>query len=128
MHNKRRMANYPTKTKILLVVSGVLIGAVNGFFGGGGGLICVPVLGGITGLSAKEAHATAILVILPLSVVSAAVYAFSGSWKWASGLPVAAGVVAGGILGALLLKKLSNKVVSIIFAAVMIFAGARMIF
>lgn len=88
----------------------------------------MPVLGGVLGLRAKEAHATAILVILPLSAVSAAVYAFSGSWRWGTGLPAAAGIIAGGILGALLLKKLSNKVVSVIFAAIMVFAGIKMFF
>ena len=39
----------------------------------------------------------------------------------------ASGVVAGGILGAALLNKLSNKVLSFIFYGIMIFAGIKMV-
>jgi uncharacterized membrane protein YfcA len=114
------------KTQLWLILSGLGIGAVNGFFGGGGGLLCVPVLSGVLKLPAKQAHATAILVILPLSAVSAAVYAFSGSWEWGTGLSAMAGITAGGILGALLLKKLPGKIIGVVFALMMIGAGIRM--
>jgi hypothetical protein len=32
------------KSKLPLIVSGIAIGIVNGFFGGGGGMVCVPIL------------------------------------------------------------------------------------
>ena len=32
------------KDKFKLILSGLTIGIVNGFFGGGGGMICVPLL------------------------------------------------------------------------------------
>ncbi|MBO7222369.1 MAG: sulfite exporter TauE/SafE family protein, partial [Clostridia bacterium] len=49
------------KSTILLALAGVFIGAVNGLFGAGGGMVAVPVLSIIAGLDAKRAHATAIL-------------------------------------------------------------------
>ena len=74
---------------------GSLIGVANGLFGGGGGMIAVPLLQK-TGLSAKEAHATAILVILPISAVAFFIYAWRGYASTAVLLPTALGVIAGG--------------------------------
>ena len=68
------------KRKALLAVCGAVIGAINGLFGAGGGMLAVPVLTYVAGLSEKKAHATAIAVILPLCAVGAAVYAAKGGY------------------------------------------------
>lgn len=118
---------YGLKTKILLLVSGIVIGVVNGLLGGGGGMLVVPALVYFAKLPAKTAHATAILVILPVSIISAAVYLITGGLKFDLSLTTCAGVVAGGVLGALLLKKLDSKYIKLIFAMLMIVAGLKMI-
>jgi len=110
-----------------LIASGALIGFINGFFGGGGGLIAVPVLEKIAGIKTKSAHATAILIILPISIISAAVYIIQGKFVWETGLWAGAGVILGGILGAVLLSKLSNNIIKIIFALMMLAAGIKMV-
>ena len=51
--------------KSQIVILGALIGIINGFFGGGGGMIVVPLLTEKFGFSQKQAQATAIFVILP---------------------------------------------------------------
>ena len=53
------------------------VGAVSGFFGGGGGMLCVPLLE-YSGLDVKRAHATALVVILPICIVSSVVYIIGG--------------------------------------------------
>lgn len=111
----------------LSLLGGVFVGVCNGFFGGGGGLIAVPVLAILLKMEEKFAHATAILVILPLSVFSAVVYLISNPLNWLEVLWVGIGVIYGGIIGALLLKKLSNKALTIIFAVIMLIAGVRMV-
>ncbi len=116
------------KKKILMCFCSVFIGVVNGLFGAGGGMLAVPCLTYIGGLDEKSAHATAIAAILPLCLVSAIVYALKESCKNEVILPVVIGVTAGGIFGALLLKKLSSDVVSFVFYALMTFAGFKMIF
>ncbi len=116
------------KKKILMCFCSVFIGAVNGLFGAGGGMLAVPCLTYIGQLDEKSAHATAIAAILPLCLVSAIVYALKESCKNEVILPVVIGVTAGGIFGALLLKKLSSDVVSFVFYALMTFAGFKMIF
>lgn len=116
------------KTRVVSVVSGALAGVVNGLFGGGGGMIIVPALCLLLKRDPKNAHATAILIILPLSILSGLFYATFGSFNLTVGVPVSIGVVVGGVLGAFLLSKLSSKWLVIIFSVVMMGAGIKMLF
>jgi len=116
------------KRKVIAIFGGLLIGAVNGFFGGGGGMLCVPLLQQGMSLEAKKAHATAILTILPISIVSLVIYIIGGHLPVKQGSIIAGGVVAGGVLGALLLGKLPSKAVGVIFAVLMIAAGGKLLF
>lgn len=106
---------------------GLIVGAMNGFLGGGGGMIVVPLLNFICGLEDKKAHATAILIILPLCAVSAITYSAMGIFDWDLTLWCGIGAITGGILGAIFLKKMSNKTVRIIFSILMIVAGIKMV-
>ena len=112
---------------IFAIIGGAVAGFVNGLFGGGGGMRIVPLLLFVLGYSAKSAHATAILIILPLSLLSGLFYVFFGALNWNIGLPVSIGVTVGGIVGAFLLSKLSSKWIILIFSIVMIIAGGKMI-
>lgn len=114
------------KKRWILALCGLFTGAVNGLFGGGGGMIVVPALTKIAGYSVKEAHATAILVVLPVTLISAFVYFYHADYDLSVVVPCAVGMTAGGVLGAFALKKLSSPVVSVIFALVMLAAGIRM--
>lgn len=116
------------KNKFLLLLSGSIIGFLNGFFGGGGGMVCVPILQRVLKLDAKSSHATAIMVIFPLSLISAFIYVFNGYINSLPLLSVGIGVVLGGLLGAFALKFLPPKVVRIIFALIMFIGGIKLIF
>lgn len=105
---------------------GGAIGLVNGLFGGGGGMIAVPLLEGLQGRGAA-AHATAIACILPASLLSAVVYLFGGL-PLNVFLPVALGVAAGGALGAKLLPALSGRAIDLLFAGLMFLAGVKSLF
>ena len=109
-----------------VVACSVLAGCANGLFGGGGGMLIVPILSRLCGLDAQRAHASAIAAILPMTIASAIVYWNQGGWQWSTGGLVMAGVVAGGALGALLLRKLSGKLLQYVFAALMIGVGIKM--
>lgn len=110
-----------------LVLSGAVIGFLNGFFGGGGGMVCVPILQKVLKLDAKRSHATAIAVIFPLSLISAFIYVINGYIESMPLLTIGLGVVAGGIIGAFALKFLPPKVVRIIFAIIMFVGGIKLI-
>ena len=126
--NTKEKDKISAKQKFLLVVCGALIGLVNGFFGGGGGMICVPLLEKVLHLDNKYSHATAIVVILPISFVSAVIYLLSGNLETVPFLTVGAGVILGGIVGSFLLKFLPSKIVRIVFVFVMLAGGIRLLF
>ncbi len=109
------------------VLCGTLVGGANSLFGGGGGMIAVPLLAK-TGLSEKQAHATAILLILPVSLLSFIFYVWRGFYDPSVLVPTAIGVTAGGFLGAKLLGKMPAKTVNLVFAALQAAAGAFLFF
>ena len=109
------------------IICGGAVGVANGLFGGGGGMIAVPMLQN-TGLSEKRAHATAILLILPVSLLSFIFYVWKGLYDFSVLIPTAIGVTAGGALGAWLLGKLPVKTVNLIFAFLQAAAGVSMFF
>ena len=111
-----------------IFVFGAVIGIINGFFGGGGGMIVVPLLTNLFGLEQKQAQATALFVILPISLASAIVYLSNNSIHFAHCWPVILGIVGGGIIGAKLLNKLNNNVVKSIFIFFMLLGGVAMLF
>ncbi len=111
----------------LLILCGAIIGFLNGFFGGGGGMICVPLLENVLHLESKYSHATAIVIIFPISFISAIIYLLSGSVETIPLVTVGLGVVAGGILGSFALKILPPKALRVIFALIMLAGGVRLI-
>ena len=109
------------------VLSGGCSGLLNGLFGSGGGMVAVPFLKKC-GLEAKEAHATSISMILPMSLVSSWLYLSGGAFDLSDAWIFLPGGVAGAIAGALLLKKISTPLLNKIFGAFMIFAAVRLFF
>ncbi len=116
------------KKKLLLCICGAIIGFINGFFGGGGGMVCVPLLEKVLHLPNKYSHATTIVIILPISFVSAVIYFLSGNLETISFLTVGTGVVLGGIVGSFALKFLPAKIIRIIFVFIMLAGGIRLLF
>ncbi len=112
--------------KIKKTVFGFLIGIVNALFGAGGGMIAVPFLKSC-GLSQKEAQATAICVILPLTIISAGIYLFRGYFSLSDAVLFILCGFPGAILGTLLLSKLNNSLLQTIFSVFMLWAGVRLV-
>jgi len=117
-----------TKTTVNGITAGLLTGAVNGIFGGGGGMVAVPLLKNMLGYDEKRSHATAILIIAPVCLASALVYIINGYFSAEVVIPAALGSVAGGLIGALALGKLPALFVNLTFIAVMLAAGLRLLF
>lgn len=107
---------------------GALGGFINGFFGGGGGMVIVPMLTELLKYERKEAHASCIAVVLPMAAAGGLIYALGGNVDFIKLLPVGTGVLAGGATGALLLKKITPELLGYVFCAVMALAGAKMLF
>ncbi len=103
-------------------------GVVNGLFGGGAGMFIVPLLEKMFGIQTKKAHATAVFIVLPLCVFSLILYVVQKKFIFENGLPICVGVVIGGVVGALLLKKINSKYLQYGFAFLVLFAGLKMLY
>ena len=105
-------------------------GIVNGLLGTGGGILLLFVLR--RHADTKDAFATALACILPLSVLSVILHLRNGSLPpdilSADALPYLIGAVPGGLLGAYLLDRIKPTVLQFIFAALLLFSGWRMAF
>ncbi len=114
------------KKTLFSVFSGLLIGVVNGLLGAGGGMIAVPMLKK-SGMDQKKAHANAVAVILPISLVSAVTYIIKGSVGISDAVPFMPAGVLGAVAATFLLKKISPTYLKIIFGGFMVWAGVRML-
>ncbi len=115
------------KDTIILVICGLSAGFLNGIFGGGGGMIVVPLLMISLHLSNIKAHATAILIIFIISIFSILIYGFNGGIDFKIEIPTMLGSILGGILGAKLLNALNPTIIAFIFISLMLFAGIRLV-
>ncbi|WP_026487485.1 sulfite exporter TauE/SafE family protein [Caldanaerobius polysaccharolyticus] len=111
-----------------LITLGFITGILNGLFGSGGGTIVVPALVFLFLIEDHKAHASAIAVILPLTIISSFIYIEKGVYDIPLTIKVGLGTVLGGYIGARLLNKLSSSLLKKIFGAFMIIAALRMWF
>ena len=115
------------RDKVKLLSIGVVSGFVNGLFGSGGGIIVVPALIFLLNLDDHKAHATAISIILPLSIISTIIYFINGSIPIKIAIPVSIGGVIGGFIGAKVLNKVPPNLLRKIFGGIIIYTALRMI-
>ena len=92
-------------------LSGAAAGAVNGLFGGGGGMVLAP--------------ATCVAAILPLCLLSAAISLWRQPLDWMQALPYLLGGLGGGFVGGRLFQKVSNLWLRRIFACFLLYGGVR---
>ena len=117
--------NFVECVKLVFVWLGA--GAINGFFGAGAGLLIVPTIGLICKDESKKVHATTMVCVLFMSMVSSIFYICTSSVDFGIVIPSSIGGIVGGILGTFLLKNLKNDVIDLIFSFVLIVAGILMI-
>ncbi len=117
-----------TKNKINFksLLLGTAVGFVNGVFGAGGGMLAVPLLKK-SGLDQKGAHANAVAVILPITVISAILYVTKGNVTLKDSFAYIPTGLIGSVIATFLLKKFSNKWLQKIFSLFMIYAGVRLL-
>jgi uncharacterized membrane protein YfcA len=115
----------------MLIGFGLVVGAMSGFFGIGGGFLIVPALIGATAMPLINAIGSSLVSVTIFGLTTAASYAWSGLVDWRlAGLFVLGGVF-GGLLGIRLAKRLSAhknalaRTFSGIVIAVGIYVAAR---
>lgn len=114
--------------KVLLFLAGALAGFVNGLLGTGGGIFIIFFLGKLYKDSdPKDNFASAIVSILPMSVISAGFYLTKNSFEPKEVYPYILPAIIGGVTGAFLLCKIKTEWLKGVFALLLVIAGTNMI-
>ena len=106
---------------------GIVAGFISGLFAAGGGMIVVPAFVHIFKLDEAEARATSVFAILPMVITSGLFYYNNNFVDWSIGIKCAIGGIIGGFIGAKLLKKLSDKILKILFIIFLVYVSIKMI-
>lgn len=109
-----------------LTAIGLLAGFVNGLLGAAGGILVVMGLRRLFRKKAVNGHsfyASAVAVMLPISLFSAWQYARSGNLPPVSLEALLLPAAAGGALGAFLLPRIHPRILHRIFAAAVLISG-----
>ncbi len=118
-----------SKMPLALLGVGLLSGFLNGLLGAGGGIIVVLAVNKLfnVGEDKNAAFATALCVMLPVSLLSAAMYAARGSMNMTGFGVFIIPAILGGALGGFLLGKLRAVFVKRLFAALVVVSGILLI-
>lgn len=113
--------------KLLICLSGIGIGFLNGLFGSGGGMVAVPLLKAAK-VEDRKAHATSICIIASLSLFTLGVYLYEGRVQLRDTLPYLPGGLIGALTGAWLLTRLPVKWIRLLFSLIILYAAVRLFF
>jgi uncharacterized membrane protein YfcA len=94
------------KSKLIwYIATGAIAGLLAGFLGIGGGILLVPMMVGLLGLTQHKAHGTSLAIIIPIAIISAIVYALRHQVDWILVAAIGSASVIGVIIGAKLMMK-----------------------
>ncbi len=109
------------------IAIGVAAGIVAGLLGVGGGVLFVPGLVLVLGLSQHQAEATSLLAIVPVAIVGTYTQDRYGNVRRADALLVGLLSLAGAVAGVALANALSGTVLRDAFAALMVLVAAQLV-
>ena len=116
-------------TFVVLIIIGLLAGILSGLVGVGGGIIMIPLLIMLLGLTQYQAQGTALFAMLPpIGILAAMNYFKQGYVKWEYAVVIALTFVIGGYLGSKLSLSLPPQTVRRVFGVVMLIGGIKLIF
>lgn len=114
---------------LLYILAGICAGLFSGLLGLGGGLIVIPILVYIFGLTQHQAQGTSLaMMIPPITLLAAIRYYHNGNVKVGMAAFLACGFVAGAILSAGAAQQVPEATLRRVFGLVLFLVSIRMIF
>lgn len=108
-----------------LILAGTAAGAVNGFFGAGGGMVLVPLLTALTDLEDENIFPASISILLPICLVSLSFSAAGGVFAIKEALPYLIGGTVGGLMAGFWGKKIPTAWLHRILGILILWGGIR---
>ncbi|HEY9179015.1 MAG TPA: sulfite exporter TauE/SafE family protein [Flavipsychrobacter sp.] len=114
---------------IAVLLTGLLAGFISSMLGIGGGIVIVPALVLIVGMSQKMAQGTSLAVLsLPVALIAAYNYHKAGYTDWKIALLMVVTFVIGGYLGSKLVVGMDMSIVKKLFAVLMLVLAVKYLF
>ncbi|HKG43231.1 MAG TPA: sulfite exporter TauE/SafE family protein [Gaiellaceae bacterium] len=111
---------------VLAGAIGLLAGVLAGLFGVGGGILFVPTLTLVLGLTQLHAEATSLLAILPTAVAGAWRQRQYGNVRWKAALVLGIAAIAGVEAGVQIAEALPEHALRRLFALLMLAVAAQL--
>jgi uncharacterized protein len=106
---------------------GLIIGLVIGSFGGGGGILTLPVLVYLVGQTAQDATTSSVIIVGCTAVVGALARVRDRTIAWRTALAFGAVGIPSAAVGTVLNQRVDQQVVLLAFAGVALVAAAAML-
>jgi uncharacterized membrane protein YfcA len=114
---------------LLLCLTGVLAGIIAGSMGVGGGILIVPILVLVFGMTQHEAQGTSLAVLLPpVSILALISYHKKGFVNYKFAFILIITFIIGSYIGGLFAIHIPEKELKKIFGILLLLAGIKMIF
>ena len=116
------------QTLIILTFIGLAAGMLSGLVGIGGGVVIVPALVFLLGLSQHQAQGTSLFILsLPVLVLAVFNYWKTGNVNWRFGLVIATTFIIGAFVGSKITLRLPEAWVKLIFGLLMAYVSFQLI-
>ena len=113
-------------TRPVLAAIGAGAGLLSGLFGIGGGVVMVPLLV-FAGLRQHRAQTTSLAAIVPIAAVGALVFGGARNVDLAAAAVLVVGSVIGVRAGAVVMHRLSDRRLSLVFGAFLVVVAVTML-
>jgi uncharacterized protein len=112
---------------IATIAVGFAAGAVAGMLGVGGGILFVPALVLLAGLTHVEAEATSLLAIVPLAVVGAWSQQRHGNLRLRDGIVIGVLAAPGALVGVGLANGVPERALKLAFAGLLVVVALQLV-
>ena len=114
---------------LILILIGIMAGIVAGTLGVGGGIIIVPALVFIFGMTQHQAQGTSLAVLLfPVGIMAVWNYYKKGFVNFKFAFILIAAFLLGSYIGSIISVNLPDKALKKIFGLLMLIVGIKMVF
>ncbi len=112
----------------LYVALGIVAGILAGMFGIGGGVILIPALVYLFGLTQHQAQGTTLAIMIPpIGLLAAMRYYYSGNVKLGIAGFICAGFLVGGLIGAQFIQNVPDVLLKKSFGVFLLIVSLSMI-